>query len=123
MFVNDVMLHRVEQSIAWNGEMYELYRKGVNEYKEKSETPEKIKEFYGIFHDGSANHQKVSVSAAGYVINKTVPCILAKWADASDIQIDDEITINGLLYKVTGVVNIQQRNKIGDISLEVYNEI
>lgn len=123
MFVNDVMLHRIQQNIAWNGEMYEVYRRGVNEYKEKSETPVKLKEFTGIFHDGSANHQSVTISNSGYKINKTVPFILAKWSDVSDVQIDDEITINEQLYKVTGVVNIQQRNKVGDVSLEVYNEI
>jgi len=123
MLVNDVMLHRVEQNIAWNGETYELYRRGVNEFGEKSLTPEKIKEFKGLFHDGSTNHQKVTANDSGYTINKTVPYILVKWDDANDVLIDDEITINEQLYKVTGVVNVQQRNRVGDISLEVYGEI
>lgn len=123
MLVNNMMLHRVVQSIAWQGQTYELYRRTQNEYKEKANTPSKVHEFTGLFHDGSADHKTVVTANSGFTINKTVPYILAKWQDVSNVQIDDEITINGILYKVTGLVNIQQKNKVGDVSLEVYHEI
>lgn len=119
MFVNSVALHRLIQNINWQGSVYAFSRYNENEYGEKNENLEEFAEIRGLFHNGSSPHVKVTTTDAGSIIEKTAPYIMATWIDAEKLHLDDQVEINGKIFKVTGVENIGQFNLIGEISLEV----
>ena len=50
--------------------------------------------------------------------------ILCLYEDITSLglRVDDQLVINGKTFKVTGIVNVQEWNLIGDISLEVFDD-
>lgn len=119
MFDEKTALHRVEQQIAWRGQLFSVLRPKLNEFNEKSNKLEKVAEIKGIFHNGSANHIVVVISNNGQVQEKNTPYILTTYFNGCKVKKDDVITINDINYKVVGVNNINEYNIISDISLEV----
>ncbi len=119
MLTGAAALYRVQQAIAWNGNVYEFFRQGRNEYGEQDGKPQEVARIRGFFHNGSSNHVSVLVSDAGSVKTKETPYIMAEWRDAKQLELDDGVQINGNLYRVTGVFNVHELNLIGEISLEV----
>lgn len=119
MFNEVALAHRIEQSIAWNGQAYTFLRQQENQFHEKSLEPIEIATLKGVFHRGSTGHQKILRSDSGYTISKQAPFILALWEKAKDLQTDDQVVINNHTYKVTGISNLNEMNIVGEISLEV----
>ena len=119
MFDKRTALHRVEQQIAWRGQLFSVLRPKLNEFNEKSDELEKALEIKGIFHNGSANHITVVIADSGQVQEKNTPYILTTYFNGSQVKKDNRVIINGVPYKVTGVNNINEYSIISDISLEV----
>lgn len=119
MFDERTALHRVEQQIAWRGQLFLVLRPELNEFNEKSDKLEKVADIKGIFHNGSANHITVVIADSGQVQEKETPYILTTYLNGSQVKKDDRVIINGVPYKVTGVNNINEYSIISDISLEV----
>ena len=119
MFDEKTAIHRVEQQIAWRGQVFSVLRPKMNEFNEKSDELEKVAEIKGIFHNGLANHIVVVIADSGQAQEKDTPYILTTWFNGSQVQKDDRILINGVSYKVTGINNINEYNILADISLEV----
>lgn len=71
----------------------------------------------GVYHEQS---QRIQVSVSNEVRYRTEkqPFILAEYQVASQLEIDDELEIGGVLYKVSGVHNVHNMDIYGDISLE-----
>lgn len=118
MFNKSVALHRLLQSIAWQGSVYSFYRMGKNIYGEKAEDPEKIADVNGIYHNGSATHVKLDASDAGLVWDKNTPYILTSWGNSEKLQLEDLVTIDETTFKLTGKTNIGGYSIICELSLE-----
>ena len=118
MRVSPIVLHRLIQTITWQGTVYSFYRQGENEYGEKSKEPEKIADINGLYHNGAASHLTLNVSDAGYVLNKTSPYILMSWDNALKLKSMDIVTINAVTYKIEEGKNIGHLNIVGEVSLE-----
>lgn len=119
MFTNVTALHRLLQAINWQGSLYVFRKPGVNIYGEKTGDIEEEVTIKGLFHNGSSEHIKITVSDGGTVIEKNTPYIMTAWPNAEKLQFDDQVIINGRTFKVTGRTNIGEYNIVGEISLEV----
>lgn len=118
MFNVPVALHRLLQAIAWQGNTYEFFRQNENEYKEKAETPEKIADIKGLFHNGSSSHTELKISDSGIVWEKNAPYVMMSWEDSKILYLEDQVTINESLFKVSGKTNVGEFNIICEVSLE-----
>lgn len=78
----------------------------------------KSMDIVGVYHE---QKQSVQVAVSNEVRYRTEkqPFILAEYDAASQLNIDDSLTINGVNYKVIAVRNIGNYNIYGDIVLEV----
>ncbi|MEY8296435.1 MAG: hypothetical protein ACLRJC_00595 [Emergencia timonensis] len=119
MFANTAALHRLLQAINWQGSVYSFQKPGVNVYGEKTDDIDRKVMIRGLFHNGSSEHVKLTVSDGGTVIEKNTPYIMTAWVNAERLQLDDQVIINGRAFKVTGRTNIGEYNIVGEISLEV----
>lgn len=75
----------------------------------------------GVYHEQSQTMQIAVTNEVRYRTEKQ-PCILARYADASKLSVDDELIFDGVKYKVVGVRNIANIGVYGDISLEVVDD-
>lgn len=123
MFDEKTALHRVEQQIAWRGQLFSVLRPKMNEFNEKSDEMEEVAQIKGIFHNGSANHVSIVVGDDGQVQEKETPYILTTWLIGRKLRKDDRITINNMKYKIVGINNINEYNIISDVSLEVILDV
>ena len=71
-----------------------------------------------MYHEENSNIQ-VTTGDTTQVRTKKIPMILCAWDEAKDLLIGDFTIINRKVFKVTGVVNIQEWSIVADISLEV----
>lgn len=121
MFENTRQLRAVKLNINWRGTEYTFFRYTTNEYKEKVAPDSPIAVIKGFFYDGSAEHQSLTFTDAGLMPVLTVPYIIAEWEDCKELSQGDFVVINDQEYRINTVNNVQERNYLGIISLEVHN--
>lgn len=119
MFYKSTTLHRLLQSIVWQGATYTFFRRAPNEYGEKTGELEKEATVNALFHNGSSNHVNLKTNDAGMTVEKNTPYLLMAWSNAEKLQLEDIVEINGSTYKVSGKENLSQMNIAGEVSLEV----
>ncbi len=111
-------LHKVSQEIKVHGNIYNVYRKELDKYKEPTGKEIQIAQIKGLYHitkgyvtetaqDGTRTHLKGQ------------PMLLCKHEETKDIQTGDYIRINQNVYKVIDKNNIQEYNVVTDISMEL----
>lgn len=75
----------------------------------------------GLYHEQNSNIQ-ITSGETTQVRTKKIPMILCLYEDATCLFPGDIVMINNKIFKVTGVVNIQEWSIIGDVSLEVFDD-
>ena len=111
----------LRRNILWNGKLYEFKRNVANKYGEKQNDQYESKTYSikGIFHKVTS-YVRVEDGEAARVQSKSVPMIVCLFDDIStQLKIDDKLMMNGQLYKVNGIEDINEEQAFIDISLEV----
>ena len=111
----------LRRNILWNGKLYEFKRNVTNKYGEKQDGQYEAKTYLvkGIFHKVTS-YIKVEDGEAARVQSKSAPMIVCLFDDiSSKLKIDDKLMMNGQLYRVNGIEDINGEQAFLDISLEV----
>ena len=121
---------KLQRELDRSGKVYDFYRLPKNEFGEpaaKTES-EKIGSLLGLYHEvndyirtRTEELTQIRETTRGL---KKVPKILCLFQSAAEcnLKIGDYTMINGKMYKVLGLANIQELNIIADISLEVVED-
>ena len=110
-------LYKVQRFIKRWGQIFTFTLAGENSFNE----PEGVKvevSFPGVFHDNNEYITQDSSDAAT-IRSKLNTRILCLAKDAAQIQPEMTVVIQGQVYRVTGVRNIENLSLACDISLEV----
>lgn len=110
--------YKVKREIKRSGKQYLFKRFELNAYKEPTEDLSDIGTLSALYHE-----QNSYIQTQGSEVrtrSKKIPMLLLDYEQLSafELKVDDCVVINKKLFKVTGIVNIQQWSIIADISLE-----
>lgn len=116
--------YKIAREIKRSGGSYTFFRYMLNNFDEPTDEIEKIATISGLYHEYHEQTSNIEITTGDTTQIRTtkIPMILCLYEDISDLQIGDIVTINSKNYKLTGIVNIQEWNIIGDISLEVIDD-
>lgn len=111
--------YKITREIKRSGSPYTFFRKSVNEFGEPDEEETEIGTLNGIYHEQNSNVQ-ITTGDTTQIRTKKIPMILCLYNDARslDLKLGDKLYINEKTFTVSSLVNIQEWNIIGDISLE-----
>lgn len=112
--------YKIKRELKRSGIEYEFMRFKKNDFNESTDEFEGIGKLRGLYHEQSSGIS-ITTSDATQIRTKKVPMILCLYEDAAslNLHVGDFVKINTRIFKVTGVVNIQEWNIVSDISLEV----
>lgn len=111
--------YKIRREIKRSGETYNFRRHVKNKFGEPIiNMDNNVCSVKGLYHEENSNIQ-VTTGDTTQVRTKKIPMILCAWDEAKDLLIGDFTIINRKVFKVTGVVNIQEWSIVADISLEV----
>ena len=113
-----IELHKVVREIAAHGSKYTFNRETKDDYGESTGEETEVKTITGIFHSTNSFITK-NITDGSVTIKKEQPMILTTFEDGAELQVDDVIVVNGSRFKITGKNNVQEKNILCDISLEV----
>lgn len=111
--------YKIKREIKRSGEMYEFMRQKLNEYGEPSDEEESVGSLKGLYHEQNSNVQ-ITTGDTTQIRSKKIPMILCVYDDAKalNLKLGDILYLNDRILKVVSLVNIQEWNIIGDLSLE-----
>lgn len=114
----------LRRNILWNGKLYEFKRNVTNKYGEKVEGQYEAKTYLikGIFYRVTLRNSYITINGgeAARVQSKSAPMIVCLFDDiSSKLKIDDKLMMNGQLYKINGIEDINGEQAFLNISLEV----
>lgn len=112
LFIRNKLLRALNE----NGCDYEFTLRTVDEYNQPVDGRKLT--LRGVYHEQNS-FITVASSDSASVQRKKSPMILCLFEDASLINQGDKVTIEGVLYRVSGVLNIQDYGIVADISLEM----
>ena len=111
--------YKIRREIKRSGETYKFRRHIKNEFGEPIiGIDDDVCSIQGLYHEENSNIQ-VTTGDTTQVRTKKIPMVLCGWEEAKCLLIGDFTIINHKVFKVTGVVNIQEWSIVADISLEV----
>nr|DAW81195.1 MAG TPA: hypothetical protein [Caudoviricetes sp.] len=114
--------YKVRRELKKSGANFVFYRKGLNQFNEKSDVPIEVANFDGLYHE-QTKYIKLGSESETRLRTEKEPMILCLFSEQSlKIKIDDEVKINDKTYKVTGTTNLNNWNILIDISLEVVDD-
>lgn len=114
--------YKIKRELKRSGIDYEFKRPGKNEFGEPVDDVA-IGKIRGIYHEQNGSIQ-ITTGDTTQVRTKKIPMILCLYEDTASValRVGDKVKINSKIFKVTGVVNIQEWSIISDISLEVIDD-
>ena len=112
--------YKIKRELKRSGTEYEFKRYSENDFKETSDKPILIGKIVGLYHEQSSGVSLTS-NEATQVRTKKIPMILCLYEDVIllDLKVGDFVELNTRIFKVVGIINIQEWNIVSDISLEV----
>lgn len=113
-------VYKLKRELKRSGIDYEFKRFKMNEFGEPTKEFVTIGKIKGLYHEQNSNIQ-ITTGDTTQVRTKKIPMILCLYEDTTHLvlSIGDFVEINNKIFKVTGLVNLQEWNLISDISLEV----
>ena len=113
-------VYKIQRELNRSGIVVDFLRQETNKFKEPIGEPKKIGSILCIYHEQNGCI-KISTGDTTQVRTKKVPMLLCLYSNVSqvNVQVGDQVKLNGKTFNVTGVVNIQEWNLVADISLEV----
>lgn len=119
--------NKLMRHIAWNGQEFEVFRYGRNEYGELDENIIESFKFKGLFHDGGGYGGMLNIEIyerdGARTMSKMKPMILCTYEDGVNITTDDWCMIGGDKFNVIDKNNVKQLGIMFEISLEKDNTI
>ena len=116
-------IYKLQRELKRNGISCVFKRYTKNEFGEPDHVHDNIVcEIKCLYHEQNSNIQ-ITTGETTQVRTKKIPMLLCLHEDTSLLKPGDFMILNEKKYKVTGVVNIQEWNLIGDISLEVVDNV
>ena len=112
---------KLKRELSKSGKEYDFYRVQENEFGEKNGETIEVGKLRAIYHERNGHISSTKQDSTLYRKLK-IPMLLCLYEDATFLNIGDTVTINGRIFKVTGLVNVQEWNIIGDVSLEVVDD-
>lgn len=115
--------YKVKREIKRSGTEYTFVRNETNEFGEPTNNTTTLGSIQGLYHEQNSN-VAVTTGDTTQTRTKKIPMVLCLWDDVSPmvLKVGDTTAINGKVFKVTGVVNIQEWGIIADISLEIVDD-
>lgn len=112
--------YKIRREIKRSGDTYKFQRHVRNEFDEPIiGIDDDVCSIQGLYHEENSNIQ-ITTGDTTQVRTKKIPMILCEWENvAGKLLVGDFTIINRKVFKVTGVVNIQEWSIVADISLEV----
>lgn len=112
--------YKIKRELKRSGIEYEFKRSKKNQFNESTDESEIIGKLKGLYHEQNSTIQ-LTINDATQIRSKKIPMILCLYEDTAslNLRVGDFVKINARIFKVTGVVNIQEWNIVSDISLEV----
>ena len=113
-------VYKIQRELNRSGIVVDFLRQETNKFKEPIGEPKKIGSILCIYHEQNGCI-KISTGDTTQVRTKKVPMLLCLYSNVSqvNVQVGDQVKLNGKTFNVTGVINIQEWNLVADISLEV----
>lgn len=121
MINKEFEVYKLKRELRRSGVDYEFKRPVLNEFKEPDdENSTVVGTLRALYHEQNSNIA-ITTGDTTRTRTKKIPMLLCVYEEVEKLglQVDDFVMINNKKMKVTGVVNIQEWNLIGDISLEV----
>lgn len=111
--------YKIRREIKRSGETYTFMRPSLNEFNEPSGDETEVGSLRGLYHEQNSNIQ-LTTGDTTQIRTKKLPMILCIYEDAKtlNLQLGDKLYLNDRILKVVSLVNIQEWNIIGDLSLE-----
>lgn len=113
--------YKISREIKRSGNSYTFMRQAVNDYGEPDLDAEEteVGTLSGIYHEENSNVQ-LTTGDTTQIRTKKLPMILCLYDDAKalNLQLGDKLYLNDRTLTVVSLVNIQEWNIIGDLSLE-----
>ena len=111
--------YKIRREIKRSGETYTFMRPSLNEFNEPSGDEIEVGSLRGLYHEQNSNIQ-LTTGDTTQIRTKKLPMILCIYDDAKalNLQLGDKLYLNDRILKVVSLVNIQEWNIIGDLSLE-----
>lgn len=111
--------YKIRREIRRSGETYTFMRPSLNEFDEPSGDETEVGSLRGLYHEQNSNVQ-LTTGDTTQIRTKKLPMILCIYDDAKtlNLQLGDKLYLNDRILKVVSLVNIQEWNIIGDLSLE-----
>lgn len=111
--------YKIKREIRRSGETYTFMRPSLNEFGEPSGDETEVGSLHGLYHEQNSNVQ-LTTGDTTQIRTKKLPMILCIYDDAKtlNLQLGDKLYLNDRILKVVSLVNIQEWNIIGDLSLE-----
>lgn len=117
--------YKIKREIRRSGETYTFMRPSLNEFGEPSGDETEVGSLRGLYHEQNSNVQ-LTTGDTTQIRTKKLPMILCIYEDAKtlNLQLGDKLYLNDRILKVVSLINIQEWNIIGDLSLEeVANDV
>ena len=113
--------YKVRRELKKVGKEFEFKRAKLNDFKEPTKDSEVAGKLRGLYHEQNSS-VSISTGDTTQTRNKKIPMILCLYEDAAFLKIGDIVKFNSKTLKVTGVINVQERNIVADVSLEVIDD-
>lgn len=115
--------YKIKRELKKSGIDYEFLRKEKNKFNELAGEEQSVGTLKGLYHEQNGYIQ-ITTGETTQTRTKKTPMILCLCDDVNllNLQVNDIVKINNKIYKLTGIVNIQEWNIISDISLEVVDD-
>lgn len=106
----------VERNIETNGKIYRFSRTQIDKFGQPIDGESTEIELKGLYHEQTSYLQQHKTD--GSVYNKRKSPMILTLEDGALICTDDKVTIEGKVFKVVGVSDVQHSGTVYDISLE-----
>lgn len=114
--------YKIRREIKRSGETYTFKRPVLNEFGEPSGDEIEVGSLRGLYHEQYERGSNIRLMTGDttQIRTKKLPMILCIYDDAKtlNLQLGDKLYLNDKIFKVVSLVNIQEWNIIGDLSLE-----
>jgi hypothetical protein len=119
-------VYKIQREIKRSGQRYEFFRYVKNEFGEPTRETVYVEFIDGLYHEINIFIPLVMTSttqtrknAGGRSVKQ--PAILCLWNHVKNIglTVGDFVKINDKVFKITGVINVQEWNLIADVCLEL----
>lgn len=114
--------YKIRREIKRSGETYTFKRPVLNEFGEPSGDEIEVGSLRGLYHERYERDSNIRLMTGDttQIRTKKLPMILCIYDDAKvlNLQLGDKLYLNDKIFKVVSLVNIQEWNIIGDLSLE-----